>query len=153
VFAADRIKNRKGITLIELLISIALIIAISLISTSFFNRFFAENSAANLTDQIIMSARKAQMYSMMSKENSTWGISYSTTTKKIYMFKGASFSSRTTSFDEVFDVPGSVVISGFKETIFSETKGLPNVTSTIILSKNNTTTSIVINLQGIISVQ
>ena len=153
VFAADKIKNRKGITLIELLISIALILAISLISTSFFNRFFAENAAANLTDQIMMSIRKAQIYSMMSKENSTWGINYSTTTQKIYMFKGASFASRATSFDETFDVPSSVSISGFKETIFSETKGLPSTTSTITISKNNTATSITINSQGIVSTQ
>ena len=127
--------------------------SVSFLATSFFSRFFAENAATNLSDQIVMSTRKAQIYSMMSKENSTWGINYSTTTKKFYIFKGASFAGRTIAFDEAFDVPVSVGLAGYKEIIFSKVYGLPSTTTVITITKNNATSTISINTQGVVSLK
>lgn len=149
----NELNKRSGVTIIELLVTVVLMTSISLLATSFFSRFFAENAAMNLSDQIIMSTRKAQIYSMMSKENSTWGINYSTTTKKFYMFKGASFAGRSVAFDETFDVPTSIGLSGSKEIIFSEVYGLPSTTTIITISKNNTSSTITINSQGVASLK
>jgi prepilin-type N-terminal cleavage/methylation domain-containing protein len=138
-----------GFTFIELIVVVALILTISIASTGFYARFFTQNAASNAVDQITSSLRKAQIYSMMGKQNSQWGVKY--TANKIILFQGSSYATRNAVFDESFTVPNSVNVVGLNEIVFYDLTGTPSATATISISGGNTNKSIIINSQGTVN--
>lgn len=142
--------KKNGFTLIELLLVIAIISIISLLSSVFYSRYLLENSVGNTALQIAGSLRKAQIYSMMGKQGSGWGVNYSANT--ITLFKGNSFISRDPTFDETFSVNSNISITGLTDLIFSRVTGLPTpTTSTITISAGTNNKTITINSYGIVS--
>lgn len=141
--------GQAGFTLIELLLAIVLLAIISFSSASFYGRFITQNAAAETQDQLISSLRKAQLYSMMGKQNGTWGVHVDSSI--IRFFQGTTYATRNTAFDESFSLNGPLTISGMTDIIFTKTTGLPNNTPSVTITANSTTKQFTINSQGIIS--
>lgn len=147
-----KILNTKycfAFTLIELLLTIALIFIVAGSSTAFYSRFLTQNSAVTIQDQIVGSLRKAQINAMMGKQNSDWGV-YIESTGAITLFSGASYSTRTVSFDEKYPVPTSASVTPV-EIIFSRITGIPSWSGTITISTTGTTKTVIINEQGMVT--
>ena len=148
---------KSGFTLLELLLTVAIISIIGIMSTGFYSRFFLQNAVSNTADQLTADFRKAQMYSMTGKynlTNTTWGVRYDSNT--ITLFLGSSYATRNTAFDEKFTVHPSVTVNGFTEIVFAKTTGLPtggdpSNTPTIVISGGNTSKTITLNAQGVAS--
>ena len=142
-------KNR-GFTIIELIIVIALVSILGLLSVAFFSRSLLANAVVNTEDEFAGELRKAQLYSMMGKQNGgVWGVAYSANT--LYLFKGSSFATRSTAFDETYTVNPNVIVSGLTEVEFSHMTGTPSAQPTIVIKSSNTSRTITINSQGIIN--
>ena len=139
---------KDSFTLIELLLSIAIVAIISSFSFSFYTRFLTQSSLSNTVNQLTGSLRKAQTYSMSGKQGSSWGVNYSNQT--LTMFKGTSFG-QDHSFDEVYNVVNSITVDGFSEKYFNRATGIPSQTATITVTGNNEIKTIVINEQGVVS--
>lgn len=139
---------RRGFSLIELILAVALILIIGGFSMSFSTNFLLQNAAANTRDQFIGALRKAQTYALSSKENSNWGIHHAGNT--ITLFKGASYAARDTAWDETYESNANLSISGPNEIIFTKMTGLPNTTGTITITGVSTNKTVTINSQGVV---
>ena len=143
-------QSRSGFTLIELILVLAIMLTISVMAPTFYSRFLLQNAVANTTDQLSGSLRKAQIYSMVGKQNSAWSVNYSSNT--ITAYKGTVFATRNTSFDEKFSVNTNVSVSGITDINFARLTGIPTPsTSTIIISSGTNSDTITINSQGVVN--
>jgi len=140
---------KKGFTLIELIIVIALISILGFLSTGFYSRFYNQNAVSTVTDELTQEFRKAQIYAMMGKQNGNWGVHNNTTS--IVLFQGSTFTGRNTAFDETFAVNSNIIITGLTDLIFSRMTGTPSATPTIIISSANNTRTITVNSQGVVN--
>lgn len=140
----------RGFTLIELILVLAIMLTISVMAPTFYSRFLLQNAVANTSDQLTGSLRKAQLYSMVGKQNSAWSVNFSASTITVY--KGNNFASRETSFDEKFSVNTNVSISGITDINFARLTGVPTPTSsTINISSGSNFDTIIVNSQGVVS--
>ena len=141
----------KGITFVEIILVVALISILSLMGPVFYSRFLLQNEVANVTDQLVGSLRKAQIYAMESKQSSGWSVNYSSSAHEITLYKGAA-PYVAGALDEKFKVNTSVSISGITDVSFAKATGLPTpgsgLTITISSSGNNSKT-VTINSQGV----
>lgn len=139
--------QQAGITIIELLLVIVIVSIIGLMSVSFYSRFLTQNAVDNTVNQLVASFRKAQTYSMMGKQNGTWGVRYTTSPKKITLYLVGN-----SAFDENYDVNSNITINDFSDITFAKITGLPSVPSvTITISGGNNSKIININSQGVVS--
>ena len=139
----------RGITIIELLLVVAIISTLGVMSISFYARFLTQNEVGNTVDRLIGSFRKAQVYSMMGKQNGTWGVRYTTSPKKITLYLVGN-----SAFDESYDVNDNITVSGFTDITFARITGLPSGGSfplTITISGGNSSKIIDLNSQGVAS--
>lgn len=143
-------KNKNGFTLIEMTLTIALLFYIGLISVMFYSSFYLKNAVNNVTKDFAFSLRKAQTYSMAGRQGSPWGVAL--TGGNITIFKGTSYATRTTAFDEVHDgIPSTLSIVGFNETVFAKMTGIPSATSTVLITGGGRSRTMTVNAQGIVS--
>lgn len=142
-------KAIKGFTLIELIIILALVSVIAFLSVSFYSRFLLQNEVENTTERLVGQIRKAQLYSMMNKGNSSWGVKVAS--GNITLFSGGSYATRNSSLDESFTFNNNISILGLSETVFKYRTGTPSAVFTVTISGNNNTKTISINSQGRIS--
>lgn len=146
-----RVKGKAlGVTLIELLLVVAIILTLSVLSTGFYSRFLRQNAVANAVDGYVGALRKAQIYAMTGKQaawgSTGWGVQYSSNT--ITVFLGNAYATRNAAFDERFSVNSNVTISGLPEVDFARITGIPNITGTITFSSTNTIKTIAVNGVG-----
>lgn len=142
-------KSASGFTFIELIFSVGLLFIVFGLTTGFYIRFFTQNAVENTQRQLGASLRKAQMYAMMGKQNSNWGVNI--TSQKIILFQGNSYASRTTVFDEVYAVNNNITISGFTEVVYARITGLPSSAPTVTISGANEVKTVAVNAQGVVS--
>ena len=140
----------KGLTLIEVLISI-LILMILALSIPFGIDFYKRQELENQAQQILQTLRRAQLKSMAVELSSNFGVYFGQ--NSYILFKGDSYSQRDSQYDEVFEIPEILEISGLSEIVFLKFQGIPNSTGTIILSLNGEIRSIEINEAGRINLQ
>lgn len=143
--------NNRGFSFIEILLVLTIISIISLLGSSFYSRFLTQNSVANTTDHIISQLRKAQIHSIMGKQTGgSWGVKYTTTpAKQITLYLQG-----TSAFDENYSVNENITISPAFDVLFTHYTGVPTGATfplTITVSGNNSSESLTINSQGVVS--
>ena len=140
-------QNNSGFTLLEVLLSVAVIALIAGLGAPIYQSFQVRNDLDVATNTISQSLRRAQVLSQAVDGDTTWGISVQS--GAIILFQGASYASRNTNFDEVFDLPGSITPSGVSEIIYEKFTGEPQNTGTVTLTSNtNEARNITINEKG-----
>lgn len=145
------LKNRNkqtGFTLIELLLVVSVISIIALTSTTFYINILNQNATVTTSIQLVNQLRKAQLYAMMGKRNSAWGIHFAS--QRLTLFKGTTYGVDN-SFNENLSVNQSTVITGLTDVVFSKSTGLPTTTPTITITNNSKSKTITINAQGVIN--
>lgn len=147
----SKLCSQQGVTFLELLLVMAIILVLGLSTTSYAARFYTQNSVASTTDHLVAQLRKAQLYSFAGKQSGgVWGVKYTTSpSKKISLFLNGN-----AAFDEDFSIANSVSITGFTQVTFSHFQGFPTpagpITITISGTGNNTET-VTINELGVVS--
>lgn len=142
-------KLTSGFTLIEVILAVALLIIIGGFAMSFSTNFFVQNATGNLRDQWMSTLKKAQLYAMSSKGNSNWGVAYNAPT--LTLFKGTSYASRDTAWDETYEGNANLSVTGLTEVVFTRITGLPSTTGTTTISGTSSVRTITINSQGVVS--
>ncbi len=127
----DNSQLDNGITIIELLIVIALIIMLGAATTPVLSNFLVRSYLQDKTNELVISLRQAQIVSLSGKEDSSWGVLTQGST--ITIFKGNSFATRDQVFDQTFDVPQTISITE-DEIIFSKITGNPDAIATFVVS-------------------
>jgi type II secretory pathway pseudopilin PulG len=139
--------KKRGFTLIELILVIGLLMVIIVAATSLNSQWFLQNNLDSSKSMSLSFFRKAQGYAMAKKNNLTWGVCLNGNTLRLF---GGTCASPTIKDDYIF--PVSVGVSNFSQVIFSSYRGEPDTVESVVLSGNNKTFTININLAGGISV-
>ena len=143
---------KQGITLIEILLVILLIVFLALFIFPVGISFYKSQQLQTHTQGILQTLRLAQLKAMAVEQDSPFGV-YITNANYI-LFKGNSFATRDVPYDEVFDLPQIITIPGApKEIIFSKSEGKPNWTGNIMLSSDDDNGVININEVGRINLE
>lgn len=136
-----------GFTLIEVLLSLTVIAVIVGVSAPIYQSFQNRNELDLATQSVVQSLRRAQILSQANDGDSTWGV-YAES-GSIVLFKGSSYAGRDSNYDELFDIPTNMGITGLTEIVFSKLTGYPNTTGTLaITSVNGESRNITINSRG-----
>lgn len=146
----DYISNyRKGFTLVEVLLVLSIIILLITLTIPLGIRFYSTRQLDVSENGIVQTLRRAQIKAMSMERDSAFGVYI--TSEEYVLFKGDSYIARDISYDEIFDLPDNLSITGLSEIVFSKLKGTPSDTGTITLFLDNRTESININEMGMIS--
>lgn len=142
--------NAAGFTLIEVLLSVAIIVLLAGLSAPIYQSFQTRNDLDIAATTIAQSLRRSRVLSQAVDGDTTWGLYIQS--DNIIVFQGTSFAERNTGFDEAFDLPGSITPTGASEIIFDKFTGDPQTTGTVTLtSSTNETRNITINEKGTIT--
>ena len=141
---------RRGFTLIELVMSVALISIIAGIGIPVFRDMQVRNDLSLAENAMASTLRRAQVLSMSPEGDTSWGANAQS--GEVILFKGASFAARDTSYDEIFAISPTIVVSGTTEFVFAKFTGLPGTTGTLTLtSSDGDARNVSVNEKGSIS--
>jgi len=140
-------RSHNGFTLLEVLLSVALISLIVGIGTPVYQSFQARNDLAVAANTIAQSLRRAQLLSQAVDGDASWGIHIGS--GSVTLFQGISYAARNSARDEVFELAGSIAPSGTSEIVYAKFSGIPQTIGTITLTSSaNETRNITINAKG-----
>ena len=144
-----KLNHKKGFTLLELLLSVAIISLLAGLSLPVYRTLLSKNDLDIAAVTIAQSTRRAQTLSQAVDGDTTWGVKAQS--GSIVIFKGTSFASRDSSFDETFSVPTGISFGGTNEIVFAKLTGLPQTTGTVSLSTESDSRSVTINEKGMVN--
>jgi prepilin-type N-terminal cleavage/methylation domain-containing protein len=141
---------KNGFTLIEVLLSIAIVSVLGAMSVPIYQSLQTRNNLDIAATTLAQALRRTQVLSQAVDGDSNWGVVVQE--GNITLFKGASFATRDLDFDEVFEVSPSITIAGISEFTFEKLTGKPQVSgSTTLTSSLNETRTVTINGEGTIN--
>ena len=140
---------QRGFTLIEVLLSVAIISLIVGMSLPIYRAFQTKNDLDMTAETVAFALRRAQTYARGVKADSQWGVSIQS--GALTVFKGASYAARDTSYDESSVISGGIVVGGLSEVVFTKLTGQPSTTGTVALTVNNDTKTVDINAKGTVA--
>lgn len=133
---------KKGITLIELLLVVAIIAVIGASISPFLSRFVLQTNSDSTSDKVIGSIRKAQSNTMNGKDGDVWGVCMTGNIIRLY-----SGSCATPTISEDFTVPTSVSVVGLSDTTFND-RGEPSASMSVTISSDVQNISVNLNSAG-----
>ncbi len=116
---------KKGFTLTEIMIVIAIIILLSALTLPFGINFFQEQRTEEETISLVNNLKIAQSRAMSGKNNSSWGIKFEPESSRYILFQGESFIERDAAYDEIFEMSSGTQIDGLDEIVFEKITGKP----------------------------
>jgi len=136
----------KSFTVVELLIIIGILIILAAIAVPAFRSFQKETTLNNSTEEVVAILRLAQNKTLASEGASQWGVYFENAIQphQYTLFKGGSYATRDTAFDETHKLPSAVDIYNINlsgnEAVFSRVTGTANASGNLSLRlKNNPT--------------
>lgn len=142
--------RKKGFTLLEVLLSIAIIGLVAGLSVPIFQQIQTRRTTDVELHQTVLMIRRAQTLARSGYYDDDWGISIIDDT--VTLFKGDDYSSRDTDFDEVITFSNAEIDTDV-EIFFSQEFGIPNdVFSSVFTTTNDYQLTISMNEQGSISI-
>jgi prepilin-type N-terminal cleavage/methylation domain-containing protein len=142
-------KTQAGFTLIELLLTVTLLALIGGIGVPVYNSFQTRNSLDLAASAYTSGIRRAQIQARGMAGDSAWGVRVDSGV--ITIFKGSTYASRDTTYDETFTIPTSISLNGQQEFVFEKFTGLPLAAGSLSLtSSDNDVKAITVNQKGMV---
>lgn len=143
-------KRNKGYTLLEVLLSVAIISIIAGLSVPVFQSFQNKNDLSVATENLSNALQRAQIFSAGIKNDDYWGVKVENS--QIILFEGNNFANRDQNFDEVFKISSMISFSGDTELIFDKLTGEPASEAVFILNGlNGDSATVSVNKKGAIN--
>ena len=137
----------SGVTLLEILISVAIIAIVATMLVGVFSAWRASGDLENARSNIIGILKDARSRTLASESNTTYGVHFET--EKAALFKGNVYNSSDPA-NENYNLPGSIKINdisltgGAVDTVFTRLLGTTTASGTITLeSKRNQNTRLI----------
>lgn len=138
----------SGLTTIELILSVGIIAILFAISTPIFRSFLLKNDLEVSFNAMNQDLYRAQSLARNGERDSDWGVYVQP--GGITLFKGSSYGSRDTNFDETFSSPAGMTVIGSNQYVYQKFTGLPitpGVTTIQYAGESRTST---VNSKGMI---
>ncbi|MES2023382.1 MAG: type II secretion system protein [Patescibacteria group bacterium] len=149
---------QKGITLVETLVAVAIIVLILAIVLPSFNTIKKNNILKSTTEDIFSALDNAHSQTLSSVSSSTYGVHFQS--DKVVIFKGTVYSSNDVNNKTVnINFPASIsnvnfnsvsAISG--DIYFAHLTGVPSKTGTVTIAVSSSTKIITISATGNFSI-
>lgn len=140
--------KKRGFTLFEILLVVALLGIMAALIPTVYVRLFTDTSVDTAIKTYKTTVRRAQTLALSGEGGDGWGVYI--TTGSATIFKGGSYAGRDTSFDEVYETSGSVVVSGIQEVTFEKITGSASGTGATIFSPSiGAPQSVTVNSKGV----
>lgn len=139
----------KGFTLIEMLLTLAVIALLAGVSAPIFMSFQARNDLNVASSVVLSSLRRAQTLARAMENDKSWGVYMEDL--QLTIFSGTDYASRDVNYDEIFVIAPTVSFAGITEVVFDRFTGeTSDVGNIIINSNNNDSRTITINKKGML---
>jgi len=142
-------RNNNGFTLLEVLLSVSIIGMVVAVSMPVYVGMLTKNDLDVAAATVAQSIRRAAIRSQGVDGDTGWGVKVQNGASTI--FKGNTFASRDTAFDETTSVSPNITVSGLSEIILTKFTGVPVATGTLTLATGHDTATISVNAQGTVS--
>ncbi len=140
----------KGFTLVEILLSLAILAVLIAVSAPVYQQLQSQNGMDNLTTIVAQDMRRAQSHARASDGGLPWGVDISSNT--VTLFEGSSYASRVQAYDETYAFSSDITVSGLLDVVFSELSGDPQSIGTTTFSvSSGATRTLSLNAHGTIS--
>ncbi len=136
--------SKRGFTLIEFLISIAIIFSIGALGLFIgmdFYKSYTLNSERSIAISILQKTRNLSMANINEAKHGIY-----LDADKYTIFQGENYSSRNKTYDEIIYINPTITKGGLQEVVFEQLTGKPSAIGNIILS--NATRSITISIEN-----
>ena len=152
------VENKKGMSVIELLIAVAVLGILFSIILPQFSKIRENQVLKAATSNILSSLNKAQSQTFASINSSSYGVHFQS--DKVIIFKGAVYSA-TDANNEIMEIIepariSNVTLSGISGTsgnvYFNRLSGTPNTTGTITVATSSYSKIITISATGVATV-
>ena len=127
-----KVQKRRGFSLVELLLSVAIIAGLASLSAPVTIRYLSYHNLASAEDSAIMALRRAQSLSFYDRNAQPWGVYIQE--GEIVVFSGTSYASRESFRDERYAISPGITITGDKEIIFDRLTGEVESLKTVVFS-------------------
>lgn len=117
-------KSGAGFTLLEILLVIGIISILSVFVVPLSLDFYKNQQLEIQTQSVIQTLRRAQSKATAMELDSSFGLYI--TDQNYILFKGDSYITRDVQYDEVFDLPEIIDVSGLNEIVFLKSEGIPD---------------------------
>lgn len=148
-----KLGTKKGFSLVELVLAMAIFGLIITLSTNIDLLDVNRNNLSAAEETLQNAIKISRSNSQAGLEDSEWGVYVDDTTATV--FSGPSYSGRTSSLDEIFDLPAGIEFSSTSEIIIDELShniSTPNPPITITLNASSgNSKNVIINKYGIIN--
>lgn len=140
----------RGFTLIEILLSIAILSLLMSFLISAEDKVLSRNRLFEATATVTTAVRTASLKSKIADQDSAWGAMLAA--EHITVYKGATYATRDTNMDDVVDLPAGITISatGGNDIAFKKLSGSPTKDSTITIANESGDNVFYLNLHGIL---
>lgn len=139
-----------GFTLVEILISIAVVAIVVIVIVTGLSSFRRSADLNHALDGVVAQIRETRRRTIESKDAARWGVHIVSTSTTL--FKGATYSSGAAD-NEIFVLPPGVTLSGIPDIIFKRISGETDNAGTLTLTQGSDTKAINIYLSGLVEIQ
>jgi prepilin-type N-terminal cleavage/methylation domain-containing protein len=144
--------RRAGFTLLELLLSVAMIAILTSILIPLSRSYYTKNGLSLATDSAVQAIRQAENYARAQVNDTRWGVYVMT--GHVVIFSGDTYATRTTSEDIIFDIATNISISGSSEIVFEKLSALPLAEGTFTFTDvDGKVAHIVVSPRGLVSIE
>jgi len=137
----------RAFTLLETLLIIATIVFLAALIFPLGLDFYKDQQLQSATQGILQTLRRAQLKATAVEQDSSFGVHFDNTNKIYILFKGSPYIPDD-PYNEKFDLPSTITMSGPSDIIFSKVEGKPISSQIIILNSGSRSQTISINEVG-----
>jgi len=131
----------RGITLVEVMVVISIIALLVVIVTTSFNSFNKNRSLQKDTENIITILRQARNQTLTSKNSSTYGVYFASST--VTLFAGSLYNQNSVTNEVTYLSPDNVISNlslgnGVNSVVFRKLTGEANQYGTVTVTSSDT---------------
>lgn len=124
---------RRGFALLEVVLVVGLVGAVAGVGIPLYRDYQIRNDLNLATEQVTQGLARARLRSQAAENDAAWGF-YAPAG---VLYKGASYATRDTDYDETYPMPSTIKIQGLLEVNYGKIAGTPNTTGNITLTTIN----------------
>lgn len=140
---------RRGFSIIEITITIGITLTIFGLMSLVTVQFYRNQQLETATTQLVQYMRTAEARALRSEGGNAHGVKISPPT--ITLFRGSSYATRLTLYDETISFPSLVQVSGLTEINYARQTGLPSTSGIISLTNGLRSETVTLYSSGAVS--
>lgn len=137
-----------GFSLAEVLLVVAMVGFLTGIGAPVYQTLQVSNELDVATNTLVQDLYRAQSASRNVSQDNSWGVAINGQT--ITLFRGASYASRNSAFDDNYTLPSSIAMTGSTAIVYDKLTGWPQATGSFNLTGGGKTRTVSVNARGMV---